>query len=451
MQPIVPCRGRVAGRPSTGHRALVVAGLCLLMGGLTPAASWANNRETPLVRAIKEVRPAVVNIHSQKVVGGQDSGGKMSGMGTGVIVDERGYVLTNYHVIEDVSSIRVTLVDGSTFPAEVAARDPDTDLALLHIEGAESLPVMPFGRSDDLMYGETVVAIGNAFGYEHTITQGIISELHRDVRLSATQAYRDLIQTDASINPGNSGGPLINIDGEMIGLNVAIRAGAQGIGFAIPVEQVKRVLAKLLSVRRLRGTWHGIVSAEESSGVQVIVHQVEPGSPAARAGVRPGDKLVSVDGRQILYSYDVERALLDKTPRDEVPVLLRRDEGEKELRLSLTTPPTSDVTVVNTDDEVWTVLGLRLAPFSSASELRKYSPDLRGGMLIKEIRRGSPVDRAGLVEGDILVGMHQFETLTEGHVKYVLELRRTERFDPMAFHVVRDGRMYRGWITFGDN
>ena len=450
MEPNAPSRGYPRREQNLGRTARWGLLFLIACAGLATDADrlLASNRETPLVRAIKSVRPAVVNIHSQKVVTTQENSqaGRMSGMGTGVVIDERGYIVTNYHVIEDVSSIRVTLVDGSTYPAEVVARDPETDLALLHIEPLAPLPVMPFGRSDDLMHGETVVAIGNAFGYEHTITQGIISELHRNVRLSAAQEYRDLIQTDASINPGNSGGPLINIDGEMIGLNVAIRAGAQGIGFAIPVDDVKRILVKLISVRKLRGTWHGIVLVDAPGGVRVVVHQVEPGSPAQKAGVQAGDQLVSVDGKTIHYSYDIERALLDKTARDAVAIKVVRNESEQEIKVPLASAPGSE-TVARMDDRVWSTIGIKVMPYAGASELRKYSSDLRGGMLISAIRPGSPAEQAGLTVGDILVGMQQLEMLSESHVRYVLDLQRNESLDRLAFHVVRDGRMYRGWIN----
>lgn len=426
--------------------------LCLFVVACLPAS--ASYRETPLVRAVKQARPSVVNIRSEKLAPGQldSSANKMSGMGTGVIVDERGYVVTNYHVIEDVSSIRVTLVDGSTYPAEVVARDPETDLALLRIrplverESLPTLAVMPFGRSDDLMHGETVIAIGNAYGYEHTITCGIVSELHRNVQLSATQRYRDLIQTDASINPGNSGGPLINADGEMIGLNVAIRAGAQGIGFAIPVDQVKDVLSDLLSVQRIRGTWHGIVAV--SAPGEVVVREVEPGSPADQAGLRPGDALVRLADRHIRFAYDIERALLDKTPNDEVSLEIARGDGPHVMFLELASAPGRDRTPRAGDDPIWTRLGLRLAPYSAPHELRRYSSELRGGLVVREVRPGSPAERAGLVTADILVGMHQLETRSESHVRYVLQLQEKDTIDPLTFHVVRNERMYRGYIHF---
>ena len=181
-------------------------------------------------------------------------------MGTGVVIDERGYILTNYHVVADVRHIEVTLDDHRQFTAELVARDAAADLAVIKIPTTEPLPVITIGTSADLMEGEPVIAIGNAFGYEHTVTRGIISALGRDVQVSDTQTYDNLIQTDASINPGNSGGPLLNIDGQMIGLNVAVRAGAQGIGFAIPVDHAMEVAARMMSVEQLQNKWHGLVT-----------------------------------------------------------------------------------------------------------------------------------------------------------------------------------------------
>jgi len=169
-----------------------------------------------------------VNIHGQKLVAANDDTSgeqrRVNGMGTGVVIDPRGYVVTNYHVVEGVRRIEVTLASGKTVSATLVSHDPRTDLAVIKVAADGPLPVIAIGTSSDLMIGETVLALGNAFGYEHTVTRGIISALHRDVEVSRTQRYDDLIQTDASINPGNSGGPLLNINGEMIGINVAVRA-----------------------------------------------------------------------------------------------------------------------------------------------------------------------------------------------------------------------------------
>src|SRR5262249_51814867 len=182
-----------------------------------------------------------------------------NGMGTGIIIDPRGYIITNQHVVEDVNVIRVRLADGSNYNARVVARDGESDLALLKIEASRPLPVIPFGTANDLMVGETVVAIGNAYGYEHTVTRGIVSATKRDVTLNKDISYKSLIQTDAAINPGNSGGPLLNINGDLIGVNVAIRAGAQSIGFAIPVDTMLRVATDMMSVRKRSGIVHGMI------------------------------------------------------------------------------------------------------------------------------------------------------------------------------------------------
>src|SRR5439155_24952381 len=193
--------------------------------------------------------------------------------------------------------LRIKLADGTAAHATVVARSPETDLALLKIDVGRLLPTMPLGTANDLMVGETVVAIGNAYGYEHTVSVGVVSAVKRDVTLNKELSYKQLIQTHASINPGNSGGPLLNINGELVGVNVAIRAGAQGIGVAIPVDATLRVVADMLSVRRRNGTWHGLVcrdcvgeaeadkmppreegAASEKTGSHEAVTTVPPGS-----------------------------------------------------------------------------------------------------------------------------------------------------------------------------
>ncbi len=220
-----------------------------------------NLRQTPVVEVVRRVRDAVVNIHSERTVrnsgfdemfSNSSSQSRVNGMGTGILIDPRGYIVTNQHVVEDVALIRIRLADGTTANARVLARDHECDLALLKIDVDRLLPTIPLGTTRDLMVGETVVAIGNAYGYEHTVTVGVVSATSRDVSLNKEVSYKALIQTDASINPGNSGGPLLNVHGELIGVNVAIRAGAQGIGFAIPVDTMIRVAGRMLASRRPR-------------------------------------------------------------------------------------------------------------------------------------------------------------------------------------------------------
>src|SRR5690606_20223067 len=252
-QSLGPAVGRVSlfrshhCRPeSSNSRGPRRAGLLMLLmlGTMFPAPALAvsETRQPPTVRAVERARYGTVNIHSEKRARQSDSlfsnskENKINGMGTGLVIDERGYIVTNHHVVKGVDSLRVTLADGASYPARIISYDSKHDLAVIKIHPPRPLRVIPMRTSSDLMLGEDVLAIGNAFGYEHTVTRGIISSLSRDVEVNDEQSYENLIQIDAAINPGNSGGPLLNRDGDVIGINVAIRAGAQKIGFAIPID-----------------------------------------------------------------------------------------------------------------------------------------------------------------------------------------------------------------------
>ncbi len=208
----------------------------VLLGPLAASnGAWASaNRRTPVVEAVDRALPSVVNITSEKKAASssrwpfsaeETSRPRVSGMGTGVILDGRGYILTNHHVVDKVQGIEVHLADGASYPARVLQYDETMDLAMLKIDAGRLLQAVAVGSSADLKLGESVITIGNAFGYENTVAVGIVSALKRNVTLSDEQVYRNLIQTDAAINPGNSGGPLINLDGELVGINVAVRAG----------------------------------------------------------------------------------------------------------------------------------------------------------------------------------------------------------------------------------
>ncbi len=212
---------------------MAIAAIAPLFLALAGTAAASDQRFTPTVKVFEKTRPSVVSIRGEKTVmpapqeAVADPPRRVNGMGTGIVIDARGYILTNYHVVDGVREIQVTTSDEKKYVAAVVARDTETDLAVIKISPAEKLQVIPMGTSSDLMPGEPVVAIGNAFGYEDTVTTGIVSALHRAVQINDAQFYDDLIQTSAPINPGNSGGPLMNIDGEMIGVNVAVRAGAR--------------------------------------------------------------------------------------------------------------------------------------------------------------------------------------------------------------------------------
>jgi serine protease Do len=403
-------------------------------------------RRTPIVRAIESQRDAVVNIHGQKLVGNStDAEGELrrvNGMGTGVIVDPRGYVVTNYHVVEGVRRIEVTLASGRTTAATLVSHDPRTDLAVIKITVDEPLQVVTLGTSSDLMIGETVLALGNAYGYEHTVTRGIISALHRSVEVSRTQHYDDLIQTDASINPGNSGGPLLNINGEVIGINVAVRAGAQGIGFAIPIDRVLDVITKLISVERVDNTWHGLVTRGTGSR-GVVVESVRGESPAASVGVKAGDVIVQVGDVAVVRQFDIERALLGRKAGEAVPVTLVRAGAEERLTLPLASVRRDAESI---DERSWKELGVRLAALPP-SKVQKLQSQYRGGLSVVEVRPEGPAAEQGIREGDILVGLHIWETIAPDNIGYILDKADDEHLNPIKFYVLRGRETLFGHIV----
>jgi len=424
--------------------ALVVVGICT--AAALPAATATEARRTAIVRAIEATRDSVVNIHGQKLVAsGDEAGGehrRVNGMGTGVVIDPRGYVVTNYHVVEGVRRIEVTLASGRTVSATLVSHDPRTDLAVIKVAHDAPLPVIAIGTSSDLMIGETVLALGNAFGYEHTVTRGIISALHRDVEVSRTQQYQDLIQTDASINPGNSGGPLLNINGEMIGINVAVRAGAQGIGFAIPIDRALAIVTELLSVERVDRTWHGIVCKGDGQR-GAVVEAVHDASPAETIGVKAGDVITRIGELPVASQLDLERALLGHKAGDSVPVTIQRAGAEERLELALAAARSLTLSV---DERCWQELGLRLESVPSA-RVQKLQSRYRGGLLVREVRGDGPAAEQGIHSGDILVGLHVWETVTPENVTYVLDKAREDNLGPIKFYVLRGRETLFGHLT----
>jgi serine protease Do len=416
----------------------------LLVAIFASAAVASELRNSPIVKAIQDTEAAVVNIHGHKTVPAQNASfgttpavRQVNGMGTGIVIDPRGYILTNYHVVEGVSNIQVSLSDGKAMVARLVSNDPKTDLAIIKIEIKDQLPVVHFGTSCDLMKGEQVIAIGNAFGYEHTVTRGIISALHRNVQVSDEQKYNDLIQCDASINPGNSGGPLLNIDGQVIGINVATRVGAQGIGFAIPIDETLDIAARLVSTETLEKTAHGIVGKTrcEPGQKQFIVGNVRPESPAGKAGLKVGDRLTAIGSRPIESALDVELAFLGVKPGQEVEIELTRDSLPQTTKLALIqlsrTTPKSPLA-----DRTWTALGLKLS-VTDANEFKALNTRYRGGLTVLDVRPGSPAAQQGIRRGDILVGMHIWETISLENMAYILERDDLAKHDPLVFYIIR--------------
>lgn len=420
-------------------------------------ANWSGRRRDPVVAIYEKVKAAVVNIHSERTVipAGDDpfrmhvQPQRVNGMGTGIVLDPRGYILTNFHVVDDVHTLRVRLHDGSSYTARILAFDKEADLAIIKIDPQQPLPLLVWGTATDLMVGEAVIAIGNAYGYEHSITDGRVSYKGRDVTLNKDMGYRGLIQTSAPINPGNSGGPLLNLLGEVVGVNVAIRAGAQNIGFALPVDSVLPRAAELLA--RRRGTLrHGLVvrdtARREEPEVPVqrrlVVEAVEAGSPAAQAGVKAGDVLEQVADVSICTSIDLERSLLDRPAGANVTVKVRRGEQSHQLTMELT--PARAVPLAPSD-LIWRKLGVRLTPVA-ADSVSRANPQLRGGLLITEIAPQSAAAVGGLQRGDILVGLHTWEMLHPDNVAFVLQHKDFASFLPLKYYIARDGRLREGWL-----
>lgn len=437
---------------------LPVAALCwsaalaisLSAAGLVESAR-ASERRTAIVQAVEGARDCVVNIHGQKTLTAADDpairfeGGprRVNGMGTGVIIDPRGYIITNFHVVDGVKKIEVTMSDGETHIAELISTEPSQDLAIIKISASKPLKVIKIGTSSDLMIGETVIALGNAYGYQHTATRGIISALHRSVQVSDTQSYEELIQTDASINPGNSGGPLLNIDGEMIGVNVAVRAGAQGIGFAIPIDRAMATVGKLISVERVEQKWHGVKSSDTPGRPHgVVVMGLEENSPAVKSGLKPGDVIIAVKQQEVARVADFERALLGQRIGEEIQVTVRRNQEPVTLTLTLADQPQK--TPAHTD-EIWELLGLKLQPISQ-QQFRQYQSGYRGGLSVVSVRPDGPAAKQGIRRGDVLVGMHIWETISIENVQYVLSRPDFVDLEPLKFYILRGNKTFSGHL-----
>jgi serine protease Do len=416
------------------------------------STSGSELRRTPIVKAVERAGPSVVNIQGEKTLSGMvasttttDVARRVNGMGTGVVIDPHGYIITNHHVIDGVREILVTTADEKQHVARLISRDPETDLAVIKIDVDEPLPVIQIGTSADLMSGETVVAVGNAYGYPHTTTRGIISALHRAVRVSDEQHYDDLIQTDASINPGNSGGPLLNIDGDMIGVNVAVRAGAQGIGFAIPVDKAVAVAADLLAIDSMRRAWHGVTPAAESSedGPGLVVRAVADRSPAEKAGLEPGDVLTSIGDLKIVRALDFHRAILGLDIGESISVSVRRGEETLVLTMELAKVPDNLKPAAGPH---WELLGLQLKPIPTKEFQKNHRTRYRGGLTVAAVRPHGPAASQGIRSGDVLVGMHIWETVSLKNVDYVVNRPDLPKLNPVKFYILRGNETLYGYL-----
>jgi len=407
-------------------RASVALALAVAFTGAALAAPLPSRR-SEIVEVVEKVSPAVVNIAAEQIVRRQASlfdefffgnnprarNDRAQSLGSGVIIDPKGVILTNDHVISGASRILATTKSGQELECEVIGSDADNDLAVLRVRNPRgSLPTIRLGTSSDLLIGETIVAIGNPFGLSNTVTAGVVSALGRSVRGDQNQRlYTDFIQIDAPINPGNSGGPVVNIQGEMVGIATAIIGGAQGIGFATPVDRAKRIVDDLLRFGEVRAVWIGVRGRTITSGERGAlerprgyrVRSVFPGSPAARAGLRPGDLIVSLDGSPIESEDAFETALAGRGPGRPMRLVLRNSAGERSVTVQGAAPPPN--------------LGVEILKDAIGMSVSAA----RGGLRITVLDRDGAAARAGIESGDSLLAVNGTRVQSVDDVNRILQ------------------------------
>jgi serine protease Do len=378
----------------------------------------------------------------QRFFGGQTPRGpqRQSGVGSGFIVDADGTILTNYHVVDGAQKLSVTLSDGKSYDAKVIGRDQKSDIAVIKIDAGRSLPAAQLGDSDRLEVGEWVMAIGNPFGLDHTVTSGIVSAKGRNI---GQGPYDNFIQTDASINPGNSGGPLINLRGEVVGINSAIfsqSGGNIGIGFAIPSNAVKELLPQLRDkgkvVRGFIGASVQRVSPEiaESLGINpvrgALVADLVKGGPAERAGVKVGDVIVEFDRRPIKDSADLPQQVARLAPGSAAPMKIIRDGKESTLSVTVSEMNETEVTASAQEGE----LGVTVQPLTPQLA-ENFGLERADGLVISAVKPGSAADEAGLRSGDVIVEINR--QAVKSLADYNREIARTDKAKSVLFLVRR--------------
>lgn len=406
--------------------------LLILFTAAGPAMAF--ERETPIVQAVKKVSPAVVNISTEYEVSYQNpfSGlgmdeffnnffdprlerkEKFTSLGSGVIIDgDRGFILTNAHVIARSGKVNVVMNDGRQFTAEIIGADPESDLAVLQIKSDGPLPAVAMGNADDLLIGETVIAIGNPFGFSHTVTTGVISATHRSFK-SDDKVFHDFIQTDASINPGNSGGPLLNINGELIGINTAIYKNAEGIGFAIPINKAKKIVSDLITYGNVMHAWIGLrvqnISAQLAGylnipqGEGLSVQSVEPDSPADQAGIREGDIILSLGDRKMASRADYKDAMREFGKGESISVRVLRNGKERTVRVVAERFPESLAPKLTQQ-----LFGIKVLEISEKKRFRTRIP-ADAGVIISEIDSRSALAGVGVRPGDVIRKINEITT-----------------------------------------
>ena len=337
---------------------------------------------------------------------------QFTGAGSGFVISADGYVVTNNHVVEKASQIEVVMQDGERYTAEVKGLDPKTDLALLKVDADRALPFVELGDSDSARVGEWVVAVGNPFGLDGTVTVGVVSARGRDIN---SGPYDDYLQIDAPINRGNSGGPLFNNRGQVIGVNSMIYSptgGSVGIGFAIPSNMVREIVAELETHGKVSRGWLGVriqplteeiaesLGLEETSGA--LVAGIEPGSPAESAGVKPGDVIVGLNGEVLEEYRDLPRLVAATDAGNESTLQIKRQGETIELDVEIGNMPQEDVKVALADEADTPKIGVYLAELTPETRQRFRIAEDTQGVLVAGVQQGSPAARAGISVGEVI-------------------------------------------------
>jgi serine protease Do len=420
----------------------------------SPGIRMLEEIQTVITELAEQAKPSVVNLFPITSAGKlrEGSGDRMpnaSGSGSGLIVDSEGHIVTNNHVIGDATEIEVRFSDKTKLIAHVIGKDPDTDLAVLKVTTDRPLSSARFGDSAGVKVGQWVLAVGNPFGLDRTVTLGVVSGIGREnINLSR---YENFIQTDASINPGNSGGPLFNLRGEVIGINTAIINFAQGIGFAIPSNMAKQVIEQLLAKGKVVRGWLGVgiqpLTAElakkfgVAEGEGVLVNEVFDKDPAALAGIKPGDVIVRIDGAVVDSPNKLSRLIATLTPGATSKIEVVRD--LKHLTMDVPLTERRDTAVIASlpqqEEKAGIRLGLDLQDLTAALAERFKLRESKG-VLIAKVEPNSLAQAEGLREGDLIKEVNRTEVSSVG--EFTSAVARSKRGDTLLLRVLRESRAF---------
>jgi serine protease Do len=434
----------------------------VLVVGLLAASSLQAAKSAPRMipdnfsALAEQVGPAVVNVQVEKTTTGEAGMGqfegnpfgmnpfgderfkdffgkqmppqerKQGGVGTGFIIDKKGYIITNNHVVENADTIKVKLKDEREFEAKVIGRDPHTDVALIKIDAKGDLPVASLGRSADLKVGEWVMAVGSPFGLEQTVTAGIVSAKGRAI---GSGPYDDFIQTDASINPGNSGGPLINLNGEVVGINTAIIAHGQGIGFAIPIDMATQIVAQLkengevtrgwlgVTIQDLKGDLADYYGAKNTEGA--LVSEVVPGNPADKAGIKAKDIITAVNGEKVKNSRELTAKAATLPVGETTKITVVRDGKEKTFDVKVAKRPLTLADAGKPQVEKEGEFGLQVTDLTPEMA-KRLNVNREGGVVVVGVRPESRAAKAGVQQGDVILEINRQDVSSTGELKQLL-------------------------------